>query len=270
MERGNNTPLTQALYRILRPLARLLLRNGIAYQQFAELVKRAYVDAAREDFQGRDRKPSDSRTAVMTGLTRKDVKRLREQSEAVNGTVPAAGNRVLRVVSGWVHDPAFQEQDGAPAVLAFDGGFAELVRRYSGDMTPRAVLEELERVGVATESDGVHLLRRSLIAGDDHERLAIFGEGVSDLVRTMDHNLSGGSPLFQRTLSYNRVPERWLPQWRAYSAERCQALLEELDDWLARADADVSGEGMDEPLHRTGVSVFQFEDPSGSPEANDD
>lgn len=270
MDRDNDTPLTQALYRILRPLARLLLRNGIAYQQFSELVKRAYVDAAREDFQGRERKPSDSRTAVMTGLTRKEVKRLREETEADTGTDATVGNRALRVVSGWVHDPAFQDPQGAPAVLAFDGGFTDLVRRYSGDMTPRAVLEELERVDAAVEDGGVRLLRRSLIAGDDRERLAIFGEDVSDLVRTMDHNLAGGPPLFQRTLSYSRVPACWLTQWRHYSAQRCQALLEELDDWLARADADVSGRATDEPLHRTGISVFQFEDPLGPRETAED
>ena len=71
MKEAHINPLHQALFRILRPLARLLLRNGIPYGKFSELVKRAYVEAALEDFPGERRKPTDSGAAVMTGLTRK-------------------------------------------------------------------------------------------------------------------------------------------------------------------------------------------------------
>ncbi len=40
----SNPPLHQALFRILRPMARLLLRNGVPFGEFSELVKRAYVE----------------------------------------------------------------------------------------------------------------------------------------------------------------------------------------------------------------------------------
>lgn len=272
MMNDNLNPLMNALYRVLRPLARLLLRNGVAYQSFAELVKRAYVEAALEDFQGQGRKPTDSRTAVMTGLTRKEVKRQREAMGASGdgGEEAASGNRAAKVVTGWVHDPDFLDGESKPAVLPFEGAgtsFSELVRRYSGDMTPRAVLDELVRVGVVSNEGGIRLEHRSFVpAGDDTSLLAIFGEDVSDLIRTIDHNLAheeSNQPLFQRTLSYNRVPARYLPEWRDYSARRCQALLEELDDWLAKADADVSGEkdGEGTVYHRAGLSMFQLEDP---------
>ena len=275
MMNDNPTPLTNALYRVLRPLARLLLRNGVAYQSFAELVKRAYVEAALEDFQGQARKPSDSRTAVMTGLTRKEVKRQREalSAQGDGGAEAPSGNRAAKVVTGWVHDPDFLDVEGNPGVLPFEGAansFSALVRRYSGDMTPRAVLDELVRFGLVSNDTGIRLEHRSFVpAGDDASLLAIFGEDVADLIRTVDHNLSHEQterPLFQRTLSYTRVSARYLPEWRDYSARRCQALLEELDDWLARADADVSGETPEdgEPLHRAGLSIFQLEDPIAS------
>ena len=272
MMNNNPTPLMNALYRVLRPLARLLLRNGVAYQSFAELVKRAYVEAALEDFQGQGRKPTDSRTAVMTGLTRKEVKRQREALGASpdGGAEAGSGNRAAKVVTGWVHDHEFLDAQGRPAVLPFEGAansFSELVRRYSGDMTPRAVLDELVRVGVVTSDGGIRLEQRSFVpAGDDASLLAIFGEDVSDLIRTIDHNLAHDDsepPLFQRTLSYDRVPARYLPEWQDYSARRCQALLEELDDWLAKVDADVSGAGAagGTVYHRAGLSIFQVEDP---------
>ncbi|WP_203299763.1 DUF6502 family protein [Marinobacter sediminum] len=272
------TPLNQALYRILRPLARLLLRNGIPFGEFSELVKRAYVEAALEDFDDGRRKPTDSRAAVMTGLTRKEVKR---QREILVGQSPGAGdglhaNRASRVVSGWVHDAAFQTKDGEPAMLAFDGqlSFSELVKRFSGDMPPRAVLDELLRVGVVSvdaESGKLALQQRAYVpAGDSEEMLQIFGEDVSDLIATIDHNLvrdeSGQPPRFQRTLTYNNIPPEVMDRWRKHAAAQSQALLEQLDRWLGPHDRDISGHKPDSECVdsvRTGVGIFMFEERAG-------
>ncbi|MBN7770931.1 hypothetical protein KUV44_06565 [Marinobacter daepoensis] len=274
--------LHQALFRILRPMARLLLRNGIPFSEFSELVKRAYVEAAFEDFADGRRKPTDSRAAVMTGLTRKEV---RKQREILAGDSPVSertshANRASRVVSGWVHDDTFQAPDGQPAVLAFEGenSFSELVRKYSGDMTPRAILDELQRVGVVAveaESGLLVLKQRAYVpAGDSEEMLQIFGEDVSDLVDTIDYNLAsrenGQQPLFQRTLTYNGIPPEVLDEWRERAAEQSQALLEELDSWLGPHDRSVSGQEDDGESVRTGVSIFYFEEPILANKSGDD
>lgn len=271
-------PLHQALSRILRPLARLLLRNGIPYGEFAELLKRAYVEAALEDFTDGRRRPTDSRAAVMTGLTRKEVKRQREilTGEDAGAREVLHTNRASRVVSGWVHDAVFQTRDGEPAMLAFDGpgSFSELVKRYSGDMPPRAVLDELLRVGVVSvdaESGGLVLKQRAYVpAGDSAEMLQIFGEDVSDLIATIDHNLvsdeSGQGPLFQRTLTYDNIPPEVMESWRKHAAAQSQVLLEQLDTWLGPHDRDISGQqpgSVSGDSVRTGVSIFFFEEPSG-------
>ncbi|MFO7530754.1 MAG: DUF6502 family protein [Marinobacter sp.] len=269
-------PLHQALFRILRPLARLLLRNGIPFGEFAELVKRAYVEAALEDFSGGRRKPTDSRAAVMTGLTRKEVKRQREILAGENPVreTTTHANRASRVVSGWVRDEAFQARDGEPALLSFEGSlsFSELVKQYSGDVPPRAVLDELVRVGVATvDSDSglIQLKQRAYVpAGDSEEMLQIFGEDVSDLIATIDYNLVsselGQQPLFQRTLTYDNIPPEIMDRWRAHAAAQSQALLEQLDKWLGPHDRGIAGNRTGnhtgEPV-RTGVSIFYFEDP---------
>ncbi len=275
MKEPNTHPLQRALYRILRPLARLLLRNGIPFAEFAELMKRAYVDAAQEDFSDQRKKPTDSRAAVMTGLTRKEVKRQREilAGEQGEGASGRHENRASRVVSGWVHDPDFQASDGEPAPLAFDGplSFSELVKRYSGDMTPRAVLEELVRVNVVAEheSGNLALRQRAFVpVGDSEEMLQIFGEDVSDLIATIDHNLVGseanGQHLFQRTLVYNNIPPEVMDRWRHYAALQSQDLLEQLDKWLGPYDQDIASHGKSEATGnavRTGVGIFYFEDP---------
>ncbi|WP_372972701.1 DUF6502 family protein [Marinobacter sp.] len=269
-------PLHRALYRILRPLVRLLLRNGVPFGDFAELARRAYIETALKDFPERGRKMTDSRAAVLTGLTRKEVKRQREilAGEPLEPRYNRQGNRASRVVAGWVHDPRFQDARGHPATLTVDGsaGFAELVRLYSGDMTPRAVLDELLRVGVvawkAEEGGMLELRKRAYVpAGDDTEMLHIFGEDVSDLVATIDYNLvssrQGQQPLFQRTLTYDNIPPEVIGEWRALASRQSQQLLERLDGWLGPKDQDVTGAGT-EAAHRavrTGISVFYFEDP---------
>lgn len=269
------TPLQRALYRILRPLARLLLRNGIPFGDFAELMRRAYVDAALEDFRDHRKKMTDSRAAVLTGLTRKEVKRQRESlsGQPLQPREKREGNRASRVVAGWVHDARFQDAEGRPAVLPMEGevSFSELVRLYSGDMTPRAVLDELLRVGVVTQgaggAEGLVLRKRAYVpAGDDTEMLHIFGEDVSDLISTIDYNLVSATehrqPLFQRTLTYNNIPPEVIQQWRAIAGREAQQFLEQLDGWLGPHDRDVSGEqGGNRPSVRTGVSVFYFEEP---------
>lgn len=266
-----NNPLHSALARILRPLARLLLRNGVSFGEFSELLKQAYVEAAFEDFADARRKPTDSKAAVLTGLTRKEVKRLRESASGQAGKpVPESRiNRASRVVSGWVRDIDFQDSDGEPAVLDFEGGksFAELVKRYSGDMTPRAVLDELIRVGVVEHSDGLILRKKAYVpAGDSAEMLQILGEDLGDLIATVDHNLTippEKTPLYQRTLSYDNIPPEVIERWRAHAAEKSQELLETLDRWLAPYDRDVKGKTANENelRVRTGVGVFYFEDP---------
>jgi hypothetical protein len=275
MKSAMTNPLHQALFRILRPLARLLLRNGIPYGEFSELVKRAYVEAALEDFPSDRRKPTDSGAAVMTGLTRKEVKRQRESlaGQHTGKSEILHTNRASRVVSGWVHDTRFQDSGGQPATLIFDGpqGFCELVKKYSGDMPPRSVQDELLRVGVVSVDSNTGKLtlkqRAYVPAGDSKEMLQIFGEDVSDLIATVDRNLVSGEggrqPLFQRTLTYNNIPPEIMEAWRAHAAEQSQALLEQLDSWLGPKDRDVSGDqadGSPQESFRTGVSVFYFEE----------
>ena len=102
---------------------------------------------------------------------------------------------------------------------------------------------------------------------DSEEMLQIFGEDVSDLVATIDHNLTesqpGRAPLFQRTLTYDNIPADVIERWQQFAAEKSQRLLEELDQWLAPYDQDVSQHPSNSNTDRvrTGVGVFYFEDP---------
>lgn len=266
--------LTAAVQRLLHPLVRILLRNGVPHRVFAEMAKQVYVDLALKEFHPPGRKASTlSRAAVITGLTRKEIQRLREASaEGPEGGV-ARYHRAARVVSGWVRDPRYGDQRQGPLPLPFEGkdvSFSELVRRYSGDMTPRAVLDELLRVGAAERLPGgnVKLLSRAYIPRQgEAEKLAILGADVADLIGTIDHNL--GSPpeaWVQRKVSYDNLPQEFLPELRAGVAAQAQALLEELDRLMATHDRDVNPGAAGTGRHRAAIGIYYYEEPCELPE----
>lgn len=261
--------IADAILRLMRPLVRVLLRNGVSFHGFADLAKRVYVEVAtQEDLTIPGRKPTVSRVAVLTGLTRKEVQRI----SALPGTPdPEAGeryNRAARVVSGWVRDPDFTDADGEPLALTPDEGarsFAELVRRYSGDVPPRAVLDELLRVGtVERGEDGrIRLFARSYIPRtSDADKFAILGTDVSDLIATIDHNMRQGAadPRFQRKVMYDNLPAEVIPKFRKLGAARAQALLEQLDKWLSQHDRDVQQTVDGSGRMRAGIGIYYFEE----------
>ena len=76
MSQQTNDQLERALETLLIPVVRIALKRGLAFGRFSELVKRAYVAAARRDFMVPNRRLSVSRVAVLTGMTRKEASRL--------------------------------------------------------------------------------------------------------------------------------------------------------------------------------------------------
>ena len=185
--------LTSAVLQLLRPLVRVLLRHGMAYDEFAELARRSYVDVAEHDFGLRGRKQTTSRISVITGLNRKEVARLQALNAAGQpgeAVFVATLNRAARVVVGWQRDHV--GQDGATHELDA-AQFAALVRRHSGDMPARAVLDELRHTGTVTVGeDGAHRLQREgyVPQATDARKLTLLGQHAADLLGTIDHNLN--------------------------------------------------------------------------------
>ena len=260
--------LAAALIRLLRPLIRILLSNGVAFDAFADVAKRAYVDVAMRDFEIPGKKQTISRVSVLTGLTRKEVQRLlRAPSDAETDTSERY-HRAARVIGGWRRDRKFQTAAGKPQDLAFDRGsksFAELVRRYSGDMPPRAVLDELLRVGAVRRMSNGHL--RLLVPAyvprsSNVDKIGILGADAADLIHTINHNLEHGTrdPRFQRKVMYDNLPAEAVEEFRRLSAAQSQQLLERLDGWLAKRDRDVSPNVEGRGRVRAGIGIYYFEE----------
>jgi len=270
MKQDAKHALLAAVLKLLQPLIRILLRNGIPFGTFADLAKHVYVKIAMEEFGLPNRKQTASRVSIITGLTRKEVSRIQGLSEIENEETIERYNRAARVVSGWVRDSRFLDSTGQPAVLPVEGSgvsFSELVKHFSGDMPVRAVLDELDRVGVIDHlPDGrIRLLSRAYIpVTGEVDKLGILGTDVRDLICTIDNNITreADQRLLQRKVSYDNLPAEILPELRQLSAQKGQVLLEELDSWLSQHDRDnnpsVSGTGR----HRAGIGIYYFEEDS--------
>ena len=264
MEKDRQAVVTAAV-RILKPLVRVLLRHGISAPAVEELLRRAYVEVAQEDFAVPGKKQSTSRIAVLTGLSRKEVARLRQLPPVERVELDERYNRAARIISGWLHDPDFLDRKGDPDSLPFDGprSFSQLVRRHSGDMTPRAMADELLRVGAIeiTPHGEYRLTARGYVpATGDEEKLQVLGTDTRDLIETIDHNLTHPpeQARFQRKVLYDNVPEEYVEAFERLATRLSQNVLEQLDDWLARHDRDatpgVSGNGR----VRLGLGIYEI------------
>src|SRR5687768_16318915 len=106
--------LGDAAQAILRPLVRVLLRNGIPYGAFAEIARRVYVEVAEKEFALPGKKQTVSRISTLTGLTRKDVTRVQAEEAAGQGERVERYNRPARVIGGWVRERRYQDKRGRP------------------------------------------------------------------------------------------------------------------------------------------------------------
>ena len=241
-------------------LIRTLLRNGMAYGEFDQIARKCYVDVAYRDFTPPGKKQTVSNVAILTGLNRKEVKKLAELDLEQLGTDLRQYNRVVRVLGGWINDPRFLRKDGDPRDLDYEGvdSFSELVKQYSGDM-PVAAMQKvlLSSSNIQFTGDGkVRLMSHAYLPSNDPiEKLAILGTDTSQLVETIDHNLSAAEEAlrFQRKASNARVAAEAIPEIQQYLKRKGQAFLEEIDLYLSQHETN------DDSPKELSVSVFYHE-----------
>jgi Family of unknown function (DUF6502) len=261
--------LLRAYQVLLGPLIRILLRQGISYAEFSEIAKAVYVEVALKDFKVAGRKATRTRVAVMTGLTRKEVKRVIDEAVKDRYEPKSKFSRLGRVLVGWHTDTDFTGPYGLPLELQYETNnpgeltFAELVKRHSGDMSPRSILDELIRVGAVRETDAgwYRVLRREYITDaqgrDTFERTGFI---VRNFVNTVDFNMTKSAPgkgRFERhVFPADGLRAEDMPKFDTFLRERCQTLLEELDNWLAKLPIPDAKKG-DRVMH-TGVGVYHY------------
>jgi len=251
---------------LLRPLVRLLLESQITYPVLGELLKKLLIEVAENDLSISDKRQTDSRISLLTGIHRKDVKRLRREREQVEESTPATIPLGALLVSRWTGDPRFLTSEGAPRPLprmpGEDGGpsFEELVTAVNQDIPARSVLDEWIRQGVAeSDRDGVVRLRvESFVPEEGLEaKIHFYGRNLRDHAATGAHNLLGeGSPFFDRSVFYDRLSLESVEELDQAAREAASSMLRDLN---RRAFAlQKQDEQNEDATHRMTVGAYFY------------
>jgi hypothetical protein len=212
---GLPKPLISALRRLLRPLVRLLIAKGVGLVALTELLKEAYVDVAANEFPVDGKKQTDSRISLITGVHRKDVKRLRDRPTE-KMAAPRSVGLGAQIVARWLGSKTTTDKKGRPLPLPRKAGpgqpaFDSLVAGVSKDVRPRALLDEWLRLGVAhLDKEGhVNLNRRAFVPEKGFEEKAFyFGRNIHDHLAATAHNLlDEGNPTLERSVHYTGLSE---------------------------------------------------------------
>jgi hypothetical protein len=262
------TALLKACRHLLVPVVRLLQRSGVAWAEFAELSKEVYVDVAGRDYGLQGRPTNAARVAMITGLSRREVTRVRKTLAGVEAPKQSPGSSIAQVLSGWHLDPDFLNADGNPKRLPANGddaSFATLLKRYAGDTPHGALTKELEKLELIAEVEpGLYEVRaREYIRSPlDPDMLRQVGVALHDHGMTLAHNVDGERtepPRFEGMATNPRIPGRHAEAFRKYLDQRGQAFLEEIDAWLAKHQVNETESSESESV-RLGAGVYLIHD----------
>lgn len=242
--------LRQALALMLKPLVRLMIAQGITHAEFAETTKEVYVETALRHFEDAGR-VNKSRVAILTGLTRKEVKNVIDRT--LEETQPdKTYSRPERVLTGWFSDPKYTGPYGIPLELPYEStqsdspSFVKLVKEYSGDMAPRQMLNELLVSGSVTEVEGRYkavrrIYKFSALSPEFIKRLGEVGYRVfSTAAKNIDKQMEGSGYFDRMVFADEGCTEEVIEEFDKYIKVRGQELLEEIDVWFSsRNEQDV-------------------------------
>jgi uncharacterized protein DUF6502 len=227
-----------AIDRVLEPLSRLLLDHGIGLPIMVERLKSAYVRVADAQFGERAGGLSDSRVSVLTGVHRKDVRRLR-RAHPSDGRPPRTVSAGGQIIVKWTGKPEYLDARKRPLPLPRlrrDGharSFEALAESVSKDVGPRAILDELVRLGVVSidADDRVRLNRGAFVPQEGFQEKAYYlAKNIHDHLAAAAHNLRGDSPPhLERSVHYVQLSEASVERLRQLAERTGMRSLNEMN-----------------------------------------
>lgn len=268
--------IVAAIRRVLRPLVRAMVAHGITYPFLADMLKSIFVETAASEFTLEGKRPTDSRLTLLTGVHRKDIRRLLREPEPEPET-PAGLTLGTQIVARWLGDRNYSDELGQPLALPrtpSQGGehsFAALVEAVSKNVRPRSVLDELLRLGVVRvdADDYVHLVTSGFVPGKELDAKAFyFGEAMHDHLAAGTHNLEDvGRPFLERSVYYDELSPEAVEAIRAQAEKLSMEVLKEINKrgmTLEREDPPAPGRRM---RMRLGVYFYSAPVPDTTHEA---
>ena len=263
-----------AMRPVLRPIARLMIACGATFPAASDLLRRVFVETAQSGLPPEAR--TDSRISVLTGVHRKELRRLREEAVVAQDVPPQSLTVASQIIARWLGAAPFADARRRPRPLPRLGQpgptFETLVASVTRDVRPRTILDELEAQGLVTidTKDRVHLNAAAYLPppGRD-EQLFYFSRNLRDHAAAASANVLAAdrAPFFDRSLHYDRLTRDAADALEAAARQAAEALLLELNRLAIRL-IDEGGEappGEDGARVNVGVFIFKEDDPKDSP-----
>ncbi len=270
MQKAHQKKVLDAFQLVLRPVVKILLRYGIGYNEFAETVKTAFVDVGSTDFGIRGRPTNISRVAVMTGLTRKEVRRLRTKIESGEDTVSVRTTPITEIVTRWHSENEYVDTNGRASLLPFAGevgSFSSLVKKFGGDVPPGAMRTELKRMDLVDEKDDGSLLikSRAMVPPDSTDNLmSCLVHGVYPLLATTVTNTEPdkvrGEGMAQFTTHSLSISQEDRTRLKRISYDRLSEMAVSFDDLFTTFESSPTGSEKEGKESVVSVGLYYFEE----------
>ena len=257
--------LVKAVNMLCKPMIRLLIEKGITFPQFRDLMKELYVEVANESFSLDDNKPSDSRIFVLTGVHRKDIKRIREQAAQENRQAVSSASLSAEIVARWSSMPDYLDAKGKPRALLKTGnkdeaGFEQLVASVSKDVRPKVILEEWLRLNIVRLKDDTVILNQSaFVTNKEFKEMAYYlGHNVHDHIASCVNNiLLEGDPMLERSVYYACLTENSVNKLNTIASKKGDELLQHINRQAIKLyDADKL---KDDAVYRMRLGVYWYQ-----------
>jgi hypothetical protein len=266
--------LLKVLWRLLRPLVRLAIKGGLTHPRLAEMLRQLYVDVATRDLLPDPKSRTDSRVSLLTGVHRKELRRLREATPA-EMEMPQAVSLGNAIIARWLGDTPWVDDQGEPRALprtAPDGApsFDLLVSNVTRDLRPRTVLEEWLSQGLVTlHPDGkVALNADAFVPRPGQEaQLFYFARNLTDHIAAAVANVTATdtAPFVDRSVHYDRLTPEAAARLRKYSRDAAQRLLVQVNREALRLVSQHDAPGAATERVNLGVYLYsEADEPPGS------
>jgi hypothetical protein len=252
-----------AVLRLLKPVARLLLRSGVAYPAFAAAVKVVFLEAAREELERTGQKQTESAVSLLSGIHRRDVRTLGPLG-LPDASVDEPLNLASQVVARWLSDPVYVDDDGQPRVLPRFGdapSFDSLVSATSRDIRARSILLELERLGMAMlDANTVHLVEPGIVAREGFdETMSLLRDNLHDHLAAAAFNVTGEKNFLEQSMYVDELTEESAQHLHALAARIWrQAFRTMLREAQARFDHDQAHAPAEQRVHHARFGAYFY------------
>ena len=228
-----------------------------------------YVDVARQDYGIQGRPTNNSRVAMMTGLSRREVAHVRDRLlDEHDSPMQRQGNRISQILTGWHVDEEFTNDNGQPKDLPVTGpsaSLSSLLKRYAGDLPHGAIKKEMLQLGLIEEMESGQMkaLKRDYVYTTlDPDIVRQMSVTLHDHAETLDHNLNSArkTPVrFERLADNAHVSVRSAKTFMKLVEDHGMDFLNEMDAWLSGHEVDASKSTSSREV-RLGVGIYLIHD----------